>query len=209
MAGIHGLQHVQRFFAANLADNDAVRTHTKAVDDQFALLHRTSAFDVWRAALQAHNVLLLQLQFGRVFHGHDSLFFRDEAREHVQQRRFSGASSAGDDDVQSCFHRALQQIPHLRRQGVVCKQILDFQRNCPEAANGQNRAIHGKRRNDHVDARSVGQAGIHHGRRFVHAAAHRGNNLIDDVHEVDVVLEDNVGLLKQSRALDIIRWSRC
>ena len=32
VAGIHGLEHVERFFAADLTDDDAIGTHTEAVD---------------------------------------------------------------------------------------------------------------------------------------------------------------------------------
>ena len=34
MAGVHGLQHVERFLAAHLADNDAIRPHAQGVDHQ-------------------------------------------------------------------------------------------------------------------------------------------------------------------------------
>ena len=40
VARVHRLQHVQRFTATDFADDDAVRTHTQAVDQQFALPHR-------------------------------------------------------------------------------------------------------------------------------------------------------------------------
>src|SRR5580692_199660 len=36
VTGIHGLKHVEGFFAAHLADHDAVGAHTQAVDYQLA-----------------------------------------------------------------------------------------------------------------------------------------------------------------------------
>ena len=36
MAGIHGLEHVDRLGAANLAEDDAVGAHTQSVLDQVA-----------------------------------------------------------------------------------------------------------------------------------------------------------------------------
>ena len=60
MTGVHGLQHVERFFAADLADDDAVGTHTQRVDHQLAGAHRALAFDVRRAGFQAHDVPLPQ-----------------------------------------------------------------------------------------------------------------------------------------------------
>ena len=76
MTRVHGLQHVERFLAADLADDDAVGPHTQAVDQQFALPHRAAAFEIRRAGFQAHHVRLLQLQFGRVFDGDDAFFAR-------------------------------------------------------------------------------------------------------------------------------------
>ena len=71
---VHGLQHVQRFLAADFADHDAVGTHTQAVDQQFALPDRAVAFDIGRTRFEARHVRLLQLQFGRVFDGDDAFF---------------------------------------------------------------------------------------------------------------------------------------
>ena len=76
VTGVHRLQHVQRFLAADFADDDAVGTHTQAVDQQFALADGAVAFEVRRTGFQARHVRLLQLQFGRVFDGDDA-FFRD------------------------------------------------------------------------------------------------------------------------------------
>ena len=73
VAGIHGLQHVEGLFAAHLADDDAVGTHTQTVDHQLALADRAFAFDVGGAGFQAHHVLLLQLQFGGILDGDDAL----------------------------------------------------------------------------------------------------------------------------------------
>ena len=36
VAGVHGLEHVERFAAAALADDDAFRPHTQGVADQIA-----------------------------------------------------------------------------------------------------------------------------------------------------------------------------
>ena len=65
VAGVHGLQHVEGFFAAHLADHDAVGAHTQAVDDELAHADRALAFDVGRAGFEADDVLLLELQVRR------------------------------------------------------------------------------------------------------------------------------------------------
>ena len=106
MAGVHRLQHVERFLAADLADDDAVGAHTQGVDQQLALPDGALAFDVRRPRLEAHHVLLVQLQFGRVLDRDDALALRDEAGQHVEERRLAGAGAAADQHVQACAGRS-------------------------------------------------------------------------------------------------------
>ena len=80
VAGVHRLEHVQRFFAADFADDDAVRPHTQCVHHQVALAYGAFAFDVGRPGFETHDVPLLQLQFGGVFDRDDALVLADEAR---------------------------------------------------------------------------------------------------------------------------------
>ncbi len=74
VAGVHGLQHIQGFFAADLTDDDSIGTHTQAVHEQLALPDRAVAFQVGRAGLKARHVGLLELQLGRVLDGDDPFF---------------------------------------------------------------------------------------------------------------------------------------
>ena len=97
------------------------------------------AFDVRRPRFQPHDVLLLQLQFGRVLDRDDALVVRNEARQRVEQRRFTGTGTAGDDDVQPGLDGAFQQHRHLGREGLVVQQVFQLQRIGAEAANGHRR----------------------------------------------------------------------
>ena len=203
VAGVHGLQHVQRFLAADLAQDDAVGPHAQRVDDQLALANGSLAFEVGRTALQPGHVLLLDLQFGGVFDGDDALGGGDESGEDVEQRGFARAGAAGDDNVEPRADCAAQDLQHLRGQRAMAQQVVGGQRDGAEAADGQQRAIHGQRRNDDVDARSVQQARIHHRRRLIDAAAHRGDDLVDDVHQMGFILEDDVGLLDDAAPFDV------
>ena len=73
VAGVHRLQHVERFLAADLADDDAIGAHTQGVDHQLPLADRALAFDVRRPRFEPRHVLLVQLQFGGVLDGDDAL----------------------------------------------------------------------------------------------------------------------------------------
>ena len=76
VAGVHGLQHVERFRTAALADDDPVGPHTQGVAHQVGGRDRALAFDVRRAGFEPHDVVLLQLQFGRVFDRDDAVVVR-------------------------------------------------------------------------------------------------------------------------------------
>ena len=164
MTGVHGLEHVERFFGTDLADDDAVGTHAQGVDEKFALLDPASSLDVGGAAFESHNVMLSELKFGRVFDGDDAFGVRDEAGEHVEQRCFAGARAAGDDDIEACFDGALQKLQHLGSDGEVTEKICGLKGRGAETADGDDGAIHCKRRNDDVDARTVGETSVDHRR---------------------------------------------
>ena len=54
--------------------------------------------------LQAHDVVLVQLELGGVLDRDDPLVVGDERGQHVQRRRLAGAGAAGDQDVQPALH---------------------------------------------------------------------------------------------------------
>ena len=85
---VHGLQHVERFRSAALADDDSFGPHTQGVFHQVGGGDRAFAFDVRRPRFQPHDVLLLKLQFGGVFDRDDALVAGNEARKRVRAASF-------------------------------------------------------------------------------------------------------------------------
>ena len=86
---------------------------------------------------------------------------------------------------------------------LLFHQIRAHQLVLRKAADGQQRAVDRQRRNDRVDARSVGRAGVHHRRRFVDAPADLRDDLVDDPQQVPVVAERDTGQFEQAFALDV------
>ena len=126
MAGVHGLQHVERLAAAALADDDAVGPHAQAVRTRSRMViwplpsmlaGRVSSWTTW---------CWLQLQLGGVLDGDDALVLGDEARDDVEQRGLARAGAAGDDDVRRAVHaasRGTRAICAVER--AVLDQIVD------------------------------------------------------------------------------------
>src|SRR6266567_2201320 len=93
VTGVHGLQHSESLFTSNLTDDNAVRTHTQAVDDQLPLAYGSFAFDVGRTSFQADDVFLFELKFCGVFNGDNTIGVGNVAREHVEKSGFAGTGS--------------------------------------------------------------------------------------------------------------------
>ena len=114
VAGVHRLQHVDRFLAADLAEDDAVGPHAQRVLDEVAHGDLALALDVGGAGLEAHHVRLLQLQLGRVLDRHRALAVVDHPAHGVEQRGLARAGAAGDEDVEP---RAAGDLQHRRHVG--------------------------------------------------------------------------------------------
>src|ERR1035438_7387089 len=203
MPRVHRLQHVESFLATHLADDYPVRPHTQGVDDQFALPYRAFPLHVRRTAFQANHVFLLQLEFGRIFDGDDAFGVAYVPAQYIQQRRLSGACTAGNEDVEFGPHGGLQGLKNRSGDGAIGQYLLGPDGDFAKTANRQNRAVHRPRGDDDVDARSVGQARVAHGRGFVYASADLGYDLVNNVAKVSVVLKNDVGFLQSAGALDI------
>ena len=101
VSGVHRLQHVENFIASHLADNDAVRPHAQAVDQQMPLFDRPFSFDVRRAGFHRRHVLLTKVQLRGVLDRDDPFILPDVLRQHVQQRRFSCSRAADNENVEA------------------------------------------------------------------------------------------------------------
>ena len=202
VTGIHRLQHVERFLAADLANDDAIGPHTEGVDDQLPLADGALAFDVRRTRLEPRDVLLLQLQLGGVLDRDDPLAIGDESGQDVEQRRLAGAGAAADQAVQPRADAVAEKVEHRLRQRLQRDQVFRLEPLGRKPADRQKRAVHGQRRDDRVDARSVGQPRVHHRRAVVDPAADAAHDPIDDPEQVAIVLEGRGHAFEDAGTLD-------
>ena len=203
MAGVHGLEHVERLGAANLADDDAVGAHAQGVADELANLDLAAAFDVRRPRLERHDMVLLQLKLGGVLDRDDALVAGNERAHRVERRRLTGAGTAGDQDVQLALHARGDELGRAGGQRPERDQVVDAVRVAGELPDRDRRAPEGERRDDRVDAAAVGKAGVDHRRSLVDAATDLRDDLVDDAHHVRVVDEADVRALELAVALDV------
>ena len=202
VARVHRLQHVERFLAADLADDDAVGAHAEGVHHELALADGALPFDVGRARLEPRDVLLVQLQLRRVFDRDDALAVGDEARQHVEQRRLAGAGAAADQTVEPRAHAVREKVEHRLRQRAQRDEVVGLQPLGRKTADRQQRAVHRQRRNDRVDARPVRKAGVDHRRAVVDAASDAADDAVDDAEQMPVILERGRDAFQHAVALD-------
>ena len=166
VAGVHRLEHVEGFGAANLANDDPVRTHPQRVAHERALIDLPAPLDIRRPRFERDDVILLELQFGRVLDGDDPFGVVDHTGERVEQGGLARAGAARHDDVQAAARRDLKCRGELGRQASRVNESGEVENRAGKLADGEARPFQGERRDDDVDAASIGQPGVEHGGRL-------------------------------------------
>src|SRR5579872_784146 len=203
VAGIHGLEHVEGFLAAALAEDHAVGPHAQRVFHQIALPDFALAFDVGWPRLHAADVRLLQLQFGGVLDGEQAFFFGNEGGQRVEHRGLARTGAAGNDHRDARLHGGRQHLRHLRTERADFDQFVQVERLLGKFANRHQRSVDRHRPHRNVDARAIEQARVAHRMGLVDAAADRGNDLVDDAEKVRLVLEAYAGRLQDAAAFHV------
>ena len=96
-----------------------------------------------------------------------------------------------------------QELGRLLRERAQPDEVLERERVAGELADRERRAAERERRDDRVDAASVGQARVDHRRGLVDAPPDLGDDAVDDPQQVGVVEEGRLGLLDPAGPLDV------
>ena len=202
MAGVHGLEHVERLSTSHLADHDAIGSHAQGVAYQVADLDLTPTLHIGGPALEADHVPLVELQLHRVLNCDNALVLGNEAREHVEKRGLAGTRSAANQDVELAFDYRAHQVGNPGRQGPEPDEIVHLKRILGEHPDRQHRPINGQRRNDGVHTGAIWKPGVDHGRGLVDAAAHLGHDSVDYPPQMLAGHETGLGFLDLAVTLD-------
>ena len=166
-------------------------------------MNSSFAFDIGGTTFESNHVALFELQFRGILDRDDPLLLRNITGEHVEEGGFARAGSPRNNNVEPRLNRASEQGQHGLGERLICQQVIFSNGDVPETTNRHVRAINGQRRDDHVHTGAIGQAGIHHRRRFIDTTADRRNNLVNDVHQVRIILEHDLGLFELAPSLDV------
>ena len=210
MAGVHRLQHVEGFLAADLADDDAVGTHTQGVD-------RPAAAAGWRPCLR---------RSAAAFRGATRAPGAAAVRPRPRSSRCARARGMKLDSTLSSvvlpapvpplirqFSRARTQCDRKSSIGRVSARRVTrssalsrsagkrrIESSGPSTASGGMMAL---------TREPSAQARVHHRRAVVHAAADAADDAVDDAHQVRVVLERGRHAFEHGRRARRRRACRC
>ena len=208
VAGVHRLEHVERLTATALSNDDAIGTHAQRVDDQLADRDAALAVDVGRTSLETADMLLVQLQLGRILDGDDALVDRDETRADVEKSRLAGTRATGHQDVRAREHACLDERGGFLGHGAEPDEVGNLIRVLAELSNRENGTVERDRRYRRVDAGSVEQARVHEWRARIDAPTDRRADGVDHPHQVSLVIETDVGEEDLALALHVDHlWS--
>ena len=87
--------------------------------------------------LEAHAVEVIDLQLGRILDRDQAFAARDEAREHVEQRRLAAAGAAANQDVEASHDADIEKIGHAPVERARRHEILDRHSLGRKLADGQ------------------------------------------------------------------------
>src|SRR6185503_5559191 len=203
VTSVHGLEHRERLTTTDLTDDDALWAHTEGVLHEIHDRDLALAFDVRRARLEAHDVVLHETELGGVLDRDDALVLGDEAGHDVEERRLAGARATGDEHVEACFDARAEEFHHLGSRCAELDVVLDRDPVLRELSDRDDRTVEGERRDDDVHARAIRQTRVLVWLRLVDAAPDRGDDPLDDAHDVLVVLERDVGEHELALALGV------
>ncbi len=114
MPGVHRLEHVERFAAADLAHDDPIRPHAKRVPHEFTHRDLAAPLDVGGARLERDHVWLGETQLGGVLDRDEAFVVGDEPAQHAEERRLAAAGPAADDQVDPPTDGGLEEAQHPR-----------------------------------------------------------------------------------------------
>ena len=200
---VHGLEHVERFGAANLADDDAIGSHAECIDDQFASGDAASPFDVRRSGLHPHDMFLIEDQFRGVFDRDDPFVGGNHFGHRPQERRLTGASAARHKHILASSHDQFQEPHDFLGKHTETQQFLAAQSLSPKAPYRQRGTVERDWRKRGVHTAAVGKSSIDHGGRFVDATTDASGDPLNDPHQVIVVAKANLGLFQPAETFDV------
>ena len=184
VAGVHGLQHVERLARTTLTDDDAVGPHTQGVLHQVTDGDLTAALDVRWARFHRQHVILVELEFLGVLDGDDAFLRRDERRQHVEHRRLARTGATGDDHVQLAHDAGLEEPGGVGVDRAVADQVVDLEGFAGELPDGEEGTLDGEGMDHRVHAGAIGKSGVDHGSRLIDTTTDLGHDLVDDPAEV-------------------------
>src|ERR1700730_2896068 len=165
MSRVQELQEIEGLASADLAQNQTIRAMTEGCFQEVANRYGGKAV-LFAAGFKPNEILLRQLNLGRVFDDEHSFILRNEFSEDRKQSRFSSACSAADQDVLAREDIVFQVVREGAIKSAFANQVFHLEVAGVELANRERHAGEAARRDHRGDAAAIGEARVENGLRF-------------------------------------------
>jgi hypothetical protein len=122
-AGVEGEEEVEALGGADLADEDAARSHPQRLLDEVAQHDRPGLLEAGLPGLHGHPVRVAEPELEDLLGADHPLASRHGGRQAVEHRRLAGLRAAGDEDVEARAHRSLEEPGRLGRQAAERDEV--------------------------------------------------------------------------------------
>src|SRR5690242_6654417 len=124
MARVHRLEHVERFGATYLADDDPVGPHAQRVAYERADRDLILAGEILGPRLEPQDMFLVEPEFGCILDRDDPLLIGDRGRERIEEGRLARPGTTCDEHVQLRLDAALEQLHRLLTEGPELDHVV-------------------------------------------------------------------------------------
>ena len=124
MTRVQELQEIECLAAAYLTEDDPVGTVAEGRFQEVTYAHSRQAV-LWLPGFKADKVVLVHLNFGRVFNEKNSLVPRNELPENIQESCFASSCASRDQNVFARENIGLKLVREPSLQGSGLDEIFD------------------------------------------------------------------------------------
>ncbi len=191
MAGVQSDEQLDHLGAAELADDQPVRTHPQRLTHQLAQRDGARAFDVGGAGHQPHRVRVVEHDLGGVLDDHEPLGRRHQPEQRTEQRRLARTRAAGDDEREPRLHDRGKHLGNVVGHAAARGERVQRERLTRQHPQRQGRR-RAQRRQHGMQARAVGEGGVDERLRVVESSAGRRGKALREPPHRGVVGEADV-----------------
>src|SRR6267154_2939329 len=156
MPCVEELQEIEGLSSANFTQDDSVRPVTKGGFEEIPDGDRRQTI-LRLSRFETDQVVLVHVNFRRVFDKEDTLIRGNELSEDIEHRGFTRSGTPSDENVFPGENVVFELVGERMLQCSCLNEVLNAKVSGVEFPDGQSHAVYAARWNDGGDAAAIGE----------------------------------------------------